>query len=63
MTCNWFRWDGTPQYLIVDTSSDWDVRHLLVNRPDFIDGLRNLEKTRVISEYKQIRNAIPYKVN
>lgn len=61
--CNWFGWYGTPEYLIVDTSSEWDARHLLTDRPLFLDGLKNLEKTHVISLYKQTGDATLYKVN
>jgi len=60
-TCDWFRWYGTPTYLFVDTSSDWDARHLLTDRSNFIAGLNNLEKAGVIKKYKQIDNAILYK--
>jgi len=63
ITCNWFRWAGDPQYLIVDTSSEWDIRHLLANRDEYVDGLRNLEKEQIISMDKQIGNAMLYKVN
>lgn len=62
LQCNWFRWDENPKYLIVDTSSEWDARHLLIDRPLFIDGLRNLEKAHVIEKYKQIGNTILYKI-
>jgi uncharacterized membrane protein len=61
-TCEWFRWSGNPSYLIVDTSNDWDIRHLLANRAEYISGLNNLEKNKVISKYKQKGNAILYKV-
>ena len=61
--CNWFRWSGNPQFLIVDTSTDWDARHLLIDRPLFIDGLNNLEKARIITRYKEAGNTILYKVN
>lgn len=60
--CNWFRWFGSPQFLFVDTSADWDARHLLTDRPIFIDGLKNLETEGVIKNYKQIGNTILYKV-
>src|SRR5690348_4810420 len=61
--CNWFRWDGSPTYLIVDTSADWDARHLLIDRPLFLDGLKNLEKKQVVSIYKKNGNTILYFVH
>lgn len=61
--CAWFHWYGNPQFLIVDTSTDWDIRHLLTDRPQFLAGLQNLEKAKVITKYKQIRTSVLYKVN
>jgi len=61
--CNWLMWKSTtPRYLIVDTSSNWDIRHFLANRSDFIDGLRNLEKEGYIKKDKQIDNAVIYTI-
>jgi len=60
--CNWFRWYGSPEFLFVDTSADWDARHLLTDRPTFIDGLHNLEKMGVVKKYKQVGNTVLYKV-
>ncbi len=60
--CNWFRWFDNPEYLFVDTSPEWDIRHFLADRPDYIDGLANLEKAGVIEKYTQIGNAMLYKV-
>ena len=62
-TCDWFRWFGSPQYLIVDTAGDWDARHLLIDRPLFLAGLANLEKTKVVTLYKQFGTTRLYKVN
>lgn len=61
--CNWFRWYGTPEFLFVDTSSEWDIRHLLANREEFIDGIHNLEKAAIITPYKQEGNTVLYKIN
>lgn len=61
-TCNWFRWAGKPNYLLIDTASDWDIRHLLANRDDYIDGLHNLEVAGVIKEYKKIDSAVLYSI-
>lgn len=60
--CNWFRWHDHPQYLLVDTSPEWDARHLLENNADFIKGVKNLEKENVIKTYKHIGDTTLYKV-
>lgn len=60
--CNWFLWHENPQFLIVDTSANWDARHLLIDRPEYIDGLSNLEKAGVVKLEKKIGNTILYKV-
>jgi hypothetical protein len=38
----WFRWDGNPTILFVDTSFNWDAQHLLTEREQFINGIKNL---------------------
>lgn len=60
--CDWFRWHGTPEYLFVDTSPEWDARHLLIDRDVFIRGLENLQKSGVIKPYKQEGTTILYRV-
>jgi uncharacterized membrane protein len=60
--CNWFHWYGKQTYLIVDTSSNWDIRHYLTNREDFSDGLKNIEKAGIIKKYKQQGNTVLYKI-
>lgn len=62
-TCDWFRWYGHPEFLFVDTSVDWDARHLLTDRPLFVAGLANLEKAKVIVRYKQLKTTMLYKIN
>jgi uncharacterized membrane protein len=62
-TCNWFRWYDNPEFLIVDTSAEWDARHLLTDRPLFLDGLQNLERANVVTVYKQLGSTILYRVN
>ena len=62
-SCDWFRWYGNPEFLFVDTSPEWDARHLLIDRGNYIKGLENLEKEGVVSIYKQVSSAILYKVN
>ena len=61
--CNWFHWYGHPQFLFVDTSPEWDIRHLLANRDDFIDGLKNLEKAKIIAVYRRIGTTTLYAIN
>lgn len=61
--CNWFRWSGNPRYLVVDTADDWDIRHLLTNKDDYIDGLHNLEKAGVITKYKNQGSTELYVIN
>lgn len=61
-SCDWFRWGGKPEYLVVDLSKDWDIRHLLANRENFIQGVTNVEKSGFIKKDKQVGNAILYKV-
>lgn len=61
--CDWFRWYGNPEFLFVDTSSEWDARHLLTDRPFFLSGLQNIERAGVVTKYKQLGTTILYKVN
>lgn len=60
--CQWMRWYGNPEFVIVDTSKDWDIRHFLANREDFIAGLKNVEKNGYIKKYKQIKQATIYRI-
>lgn len=60
--CNWFRWDGEPKYLIVDESVEWDARHLLTDNGQFLKGLQNLEKAKIIVKYKEIGTTVLYAV-
>jgi len=60
-TCDWFRWFGNPQFLIVDISHDWDARHFLIDWSPYVKGLENLEKAGVIKKYKQVGTTILYK--
>lgn len=60
--CHFFRWDGNPTYLIVDTSKDWDIRHFLADRNDYIEGIGNLEKYGYVKVYKKQGNAALYKI-
>lgn len=60
--CEWFRWDGNPTYLFIDTSPEWDARHLLTDRDKFVSGLQNLEEAGIVKKYKKSGNAIIYKV-
>lgn len=62
-TCDWFRWDGNPQYLFIDSSPEWDIRHLLTNRENYFSGIENLKNAGVIEEYRSLGSAVIYKVN
>ena len=44
-----------PEYMLIDTSTDWDARYWLTNREEFIDGLQNMEKTHVIQVSKSMK--------
>jgi len=50
--CSWFYWHGDPSYLVVDTSTEWDLRHFLTTRDEFISGLDNMAKLGYIKLYK-----------
>ena len=60
-TCNWLSWYGHPDYVIVDIAKDWDIRHLLADRPVFLDALSNVEKAKVLTRYKVEGTTILYK--
>ncbi len=62
LTCPWFHWVGNPQYMIVDSSSDFDIRHFLQNRPDFLDALNTFEKLKKISVVHREGTTTLYKV-
>lgn len=62
-SCQWFRWPGNPEYMIVDTSTNWDVRYWLTNRQEFVDGLTTLTKAGVITPLYTFNTTIIYKVN
>lgn len=60
--CDWFRWHNKPDYLFIDTSPEWDIRHFLANREEYIKGLANLESAGIIEKYKETGNTVIYKV-
>lgn len=61
-TCRWYKWHENPQYLIVDVGQTWDERHFLINREDFIEGIQNMEKEKVIIKEFQSGTATLYKI-
>lgn len=61
-SCPWLHWSGSPQYLIADTSEDWDIRQLFQNNPDFNSALSSMEKFGVIKKYKQVGSTKIYLV-
>lgn len=58
----WFYWYDNPEYLIVDTSKNWDARHLLTDLEKYIEGLKNLERDGYVKLYQEIGNAKLYKI-
>lgn len=52
-TCRWFHWVGNPRYMIVDIGPDWDIRHFLANRQDYLEALQNFEHMKKIHVYKR----------
>lgn len=62
-SCKWFKWRGDPEFLVVDTSPEWNIINLLANRPDFISALGNMEKAGNITKYKEIGSSAIYKIN
>lgn len=60
--CPWFRWDGNPEYLIADTSTDWDIRQLFQNNPEFNEALTSITKSGILKEYKKEGSTILFKV-
>jgi uncharacterized membrane protein len=61
-SCQWFYWPGEPEYLLVDTSEEWDARHLLTNNKEFKEGIENLEKAKIIKVQKRVNSATLYKI-
>lgn len=62
-TCAWFRWAGKPEYLFVDTSMEWDARHLLTDREAYMQALTNMEKAGIIHVHKKIETAVIYTID
>ncbi len=60
--CEWFKWAGEPQYLLVDTAPEWNILNLLAVREDFLAGLSNMEKDGTIKIYKQFGTSRIYTV-
>jgi hypothetical protein len=60
--CNLLSWGGSPEYLVIDTSEDWDIRHFLADRKDFKEGVSTMEKNNFIQMYQQKGNAALYKI-
>ena len=46
---------------MVDIAKDWDARHLLADRPVFLDALSNVEKAKVLTRYKVEGTTILFK--
>lgn len=61
-SCAWFHWGGKPEYLIVDTSTNWDPRYFLTTRELFIEGINNFEKKGIVKVVKRNQTATLYKI-
>lgn len=60
--CPWLRWTNNPEYIIVDLSPEWDIRHLLQQNKEYTQAVLGMEQTGVIKLYKQEGTARIYKV-
>ncbi|MBI5045173.1 MAG: DUF2079 domain-containing protein [Candidatus Levybacteria bacterium] len=61
--CPWLRWDGSPKYIVVDLSPEWDIRHLLWQNNEYKMAINGLEKEKIISLHQQVGTAKLYIVN
>ena len=61
--CDWFRWVGEPQYMVVDTSPEWNILHLTQDRSTFLQALHNIEAYHLVTPIKQIGSATLFKIN
>ena len=61
-SCHWLGWVGTPTYMLVDLSPEWDIRHLLATNEDFKKSVANLEKAGIIKKKKGISSTILYQI-
>lgn len=59
---DWFYWHGNPEYMIVDTSHNWDARHLLTDSSKFQSGISNLQEEGIIDLLSEKENAKLYKI-
>lgn len=62
LSCDWFRWYGDPEYLLVDLSPEWDARHLLTNNKEFVNGIANLEKEKIVKIEKNSGKTLLFKI-
>lgn len=60
--CLWFRIAARPEYILVDTSTDWDIRYWLTDRNTFIQTLQTMEKAGVIAKKESIGTTTLYTV-
>lgn len=61
-SCPWLGWKFNPEYIIVDLSPEWDIRHLLWQNEDYRSAVSGLEKMGVIQKYKQQGSTTLYRV-
>lgn len=60
--CPWLRWTNNPDYIIVDLSPEWDIRHLLQQNKEYVLAVTGMEKAGIIKLYRQEGTARIYKV-
>lgn len=61
--CQWFAWAGKPKYLVIDTSPDWDLRHFLTTRDEFIKSIDTMVSEGYLKKYKSSGDAVIYLIN
>ena len=61
-SCDWLVWAGKPTYLLVDSSSNWDIRHVYTTPKDFEKAIENVEKKGLIVQYKKDGTTTLFKI-
>ena len=58
----WLRWAGKPHYLVVNTASQWDIRHLLMDPQFFRQALQNMEQEGYIIKESHNQDTTIYSI-
>ncbi len=61
--CYTLRYAGSPEYIIVDVSPQWNTLHLLANSDEFKEGLATLKKTKKLDLISNNGTTYVYKVS